>query len=186
MAKVWLCLLHFRHLAAQNITVKGPGPPRHFVAATQLHASEEVRTKFRLLSWNILAPSWDNQGVKKSNWEQRMPRILQEIRLRKPDVMVLQEVEVLIYDDQLQPFLKSRGFQSIFTGVDSGIGVAVFWRSTKFELGTATDFDLTTTTLTPWRASLDEDFNAQQRSRYLRRKRLEMPPEGCNEPYMAE
>ena len=80
--------------------------------------------------------------------------------------MVFQEVEVLIYDEQIQPFFKARGYQSVYTGIDAGIGVAVFWRSAKFELSMATDFELTTTKLTPWRSLLDNSFNEEQRERY--------------------
>ena len=161
--------VHFLSLGiaawAFNVSVKGFGPARHFVPASSLEFSldEEVSTKFRLLNWNILAPTWDNFGVKKSNWQARFTRILQEMRLRKPDVMVLQEVEVLIYDEQIQPFLKARGYQGVFTGIDAGIGAAVFWRSSKFALGTAVDFELTGTSLTPWRPLLNQDFNEEQR-----------------------
>eukprot|EP00435_Cladocopium_sp_Y103_P006731 s653_g2.t1 len=151
-----------------NTSAKGFGPARHFVPApsTEFGLQEEIQTKFRLLSWNVLAPSWDNQGTKQSNWHARWARILQEVRVRKPDVMVLQEIEVLIYDDQIQPFFKARGYLSVYTGVDSGVGVAVFWRSSKFELKSATDFELSTTKLTPWRSLLDGSFNTQQQKRY--------------------
>lgn len=151
--------------SAFNVSVKGFGPPRHFVPASRDLSSEleHVASKFRLLSWNILAPTWDNLGVKESNWQARFARIVQEIRLRRPDVMVLQEVEVLIYDEQVQPFMKARGYQGVYTGIDAGIGLAVFWRTSKFALSTATDFDLTTTALTPWRSLFNEDFNKEQR-----------------------
>ena len=160
--------------AAMNTSAKGFGPARHFVPAStaEFGLQEEIQTHFRLLNWNILAPTWDNVGAKRSNWHARWSRILQEVRVRKPDVMVLQEVEVLIYDNQIRPFFKARGYDSIYTGVDSGVGVALFWRGSKFELKTATDVELTTTKLTPWRSALDDSFNQQQRERYATKRNL--------------
>jgi len=172
---VWIVLAWNMFAAiAMNTSAKGFGPARHFVPAssTEFGLQEEIQTKFRLLSWNVLAPSWDNLGTKQSNWHSRWARILREVRVRKPDVMVLQEVEVLIYDDQIQPFFKARGYLSVYTGVDSGVGVAVFWRSSKFELKSATDFELSTTKLTPWRSLLDGSFNKQQRERYATKSNM--------------
>ena len=172
---VWIVLAWNMFAAiAMNTSAKGFGPARHFVPAssTEFGLQEEIQTKFRLLSWNVLAPSWDNLGTKQSNWHSRWARILQEVRVRKPDVMVLQEVEVLIYDDQIQPFFKARGYLSVYTGVDSGVGVAVFWRSSKFELKSATDFELSTTKLTPWRSLLDGSFKKQQRERYATKSNM--------------
>lgn len=164
----WMTLIFCTQVLGMNTSAKGFGPARHFVPASiqDFGVHEEVQTRFRLLSWNILAPSWDNHGSQKSNWHGRWSRILQEVRVRKPDVMVFQEVEVLIYDEQIQPFFKARGYQSVYTGIDASIGVAVFWRSAKFELSMATDFELTTTKLTPWRSLLDNSFNEEQRERY--------------------
>ena len=149
-----------------NTSAKGSGPTRIFVPAAFQTVHEEIQHRFRLLSWNILAPSWDNTWAKTrpSNWHVRFARIAQEIRLRKADILVLQEVEVLLYDEQIQPLLKARGYQSVYSGLDSGIGLAVFWRHTKFKLSHAVDIDLRDTSWSKWRL---RDLSETQRQRYL-------------------
>eukprot|EP00438_Fugacium_kawagutii_P019283 Skav217186 [mRNA] locus=scaffold557:26080:33761:+ [translate_table: standard] len=164
---VWMAWASSDAIIAMNTSSKGFGPARHFVPSTMEFGLEEgLETKFRLLSWNLLAPSWDDLAPRKSDWHFRWPRILQEILVRAPDILVLQEVEVLIYDEQIEPFFKARGYKSVHTGHECGVGLAVFWRVSKFELKTATDFELTSTKLTPWRSILDNSFNSQQRKRY--------------------
>ncbi|OLP99025.1 hypothetical protein AK812_SmicGene18462 [Symbiodinium microadriaticum] len=165
---------------SHNTSVRG-----HFVhAATAIGRDEDdVSHKIRILNWNILAPSWDNNVGKKdksAQWPFRLPKLMHEMRLRKPDIIVLQEeesyflcrpkVEVILWEEQIKPFLKSHGFQSAYASCqracsESGMGIAVLWRHSRFDLGNTVEVGLG-----PERPTL-VDLGDASNSRWLAQKR---------------
>jgi len=156
---------------SHNTSVRGFGPIRHFVhAATAIGHDEDVSHKIRILNWNILAPSWDNNVGKKdksAQWPLRLPKLMHEMRLRKPDIIVLQEVEVILWEEQIKPFLKSHGFQSAYACSESGMGIAVLWRHSRFDLGNTVEVDLGDASNSRWLAQKQGTLNKDQQSRFF-------------------
>jgi mRNA deadenylase 3'-5' endonuclease subunit Ccr4 len=48
------------------------------------------------------------------SWQYRYPKLLAELELYAADLLFLQEVESTVFDQQLQPWMQQRGYNSLF------------------------------------------------------------------------
>lgn len=108
---------------------------------------EKDPNTLRVLSFNILADQnafsgpnrtsyfpWVTEDILKRN--RRMPLILHEILAYHADIVCLQEVDRLIYDDLLNPVLghyNYQGFYSVKQTAGNQEGCAMFWSLDKFQ-----------------------------------------------------
>lgn len=115
---------------------------------SKLDTSNNMK-QISFLSWNILSqnlfdstPKW-YKHVKSDapvSWVERFPRIVSEILESRADVICLQEVEFLAYENDFQSTMEDNGYSSIMQkgsrkrAEDGGYGVATFWRKDRFQL----------------------------------------------------
>ena len=76
----------------------------------------------------VIIATWNINSVR-----MRLPRLLQWLELKRPDVLCLQETKVVDQDFPLEP-LKELGYCCVFKGEKSYNGVALLSRSTPSEI----------------------------------------------------
>ena len=93
--------------------------------------------QFKVMTWNLLADQLakDFPKVKPEylNWEYRNSLILSEIERINSDLLFTQELDH--YSDFLDPYMRNRGFSSIFKQKSGWHrdGIAIFYRDSLFE-----------------------------------------------------
>lgn len=117
-----------------------------------LPRGEEGHRKLRVVSYNILAdlnafhdvrgmrpfyPYCDTEYLRRTR---RMPVILHELLAYQADIICLQEVDVIIFDQLFSPSLEAHGYQGFYRKkLGSSEGIAMFWSLSTFERSSPED-----------------------------------------------
>lgn len=133
-------------LVSQKRVEAGPGTCpfelRHKFTSEILPCSS-----FRVVSYNILADLYAKSDVAQNSLFPYCPKYALEIDYRKllivkelvgynADLLCLQEVDLKVYQSDLEPVFKSLKFEGVITkkGAQVSEGVACFYRSSRFSL----------------------------------------------------
>lgn len=103
----------------------------------------------RVLSFNVLADgkqgheSWASTPPDALDWRMRKWRLLEEITAHTPDIIMLQEVDILHVDTFFRSELSARSYDGVFQPGEANEpdGVAVFWHTSHFHKNTTIQFD---------------------------------------------
>lgn len=126
-------------------TPRGP-PLRNLITIPSTVPISSTGARFRVISYNILAelyatkqayPYCDSWSL---SWPFRRAMIQQELEETQGDIVCLQEVQADHYEQHLNPFMQTLGYDSMYKqksresmgGYGKVDGCATFWRRTKF------------------------------------------------------
>lgn len=96
-----------------------------------------------IVSWNILSETWYDESHSQPGLDWNLIRYpkLQEwlISFSNTSIISLQEVDFIIYDNELKPFMKSIGYEGMIQQWSKGpqnqpCAVAIFWKENKFKM----------------------------------------------------
>jgi hypothetical protein len=107
---------------------------------------KEDQTKLRVMSYNLLADVYATREIDqkvmynhcKADFmarTRRMPLLVHEILAHQPDIICLQEVDSIIFEQLLRPVLKAHGYHGYYSNKVSAQmeGCAMFWSLQVFD-----------------------------------------------------
>jgi mRNA deadenylase 3'-5' endonuclease subunit Ccr4 len=94
--------------------------------ASWLPRQQEDDSTLRVMSYNLLADLYTSREINQKTMynhceaefivrTRRMPLLVHEILMHQPDIICLQEVDSMIYDQLLLPVLKAHGYQGYYS-----------------------------------------------------------------------
>lgn len=107
---------------------------------------KEDQSKLRVMSYNLLADLYATRGIDQKVMynhckvdfvarTRRMPLLVHEILAHQPDIICLQEVDSIIFEQLLRPVLKAHGYHGYYSNKVAAQkeGCAMFWSLQVFD-----------------------------------------------------